>query len=67
MSDVRIASLEKRIDTIERKNGKLGIAVRQALLMLLDVLERHYDVSPTTANIRKMWREHYRNPERQEP
>jgi len=57
MSDVRIASLEKRIDTIERKNGKLGIAVRQALLMLLDVLERHYDVSPTTANIRKMWRE----------
>lgn len=64
MTDERLTQLENRVESMERKNSKLGSNVRQALLMLLDVLERYWSFAPTTAQIRKMWREHYRNPER---
>jgi len=38
------------------RNRELALAVRQALLMMVDALERWLDISPTTSEARKALR-----------
>jgi len=39
------------------RNRELALAVRQALLMIVDALERWLGISPTTSEIRKQERQ----------
>ena len=39
------------------RNRELALAVRRALLLIVDALERWLDISPTTAQMRKVGRQ----------
>jgi len=41
------------VGKVEEKNGQLMLTVRQALLMMVDGIERWLEISPRTAELRK--------------
>lgn len=54
MQEIRIAQPDATITpTLDSRTHALWSGVRQALLMLVDTIERYLDVSPRTAELRK--------------